>query len=131
MADVTVTNTKLTAFNDFKALTLNAATETTDATAQKFVFTPTGKDNHALIVVYNAAAEALTVTVAAGTAGPFSYGALTDTLAASIGIHVMQIETGRYMLANGTIEVSFTPGSSKDLKNDNALQVCMVEMLPN
>lgn len=130
MADVTVTNTKLTALNDFKALTLNAATETTDATAQKFVFTPTGKDNHALIVVYNAAAEALTVTVAAGD-NVFGYGALTDTLAASIGIHVMQIETGRYMQSDGTIEVSFTPGAGKDLKNDNVLQVCMVEMIPN
>lgn len=130
MADVTVINTKLTAFNDFKALTLNAATETTDAKAQKFVFTPTGKDNHALIVVYNAAAEELTVTVGAGT-GVFALGALTDTLAASIGIHVMQIETGRYMNDDGEIEVSFTPGSGKDLKNDNALKVCMVEMLPN
>lgn len=134
MADVTVTNTKFTAFNAFKLLVAHAATETTDATAQKFVFTPTGKDNHALIIASTTAddaeTEALTVTVTGG-AGPFALGALTATLPGVAGLYGFQIETGRYMQADGTIEMSFKPGASKDLKNDTALQVYVCETLPN
>lgn len=130
MANVTVTNTKLTAFNDFKVLTANAATETTDATAQKFVFTPTGKDNHAVILVSAASADGVSVTVGAGT-GVFALGALTDAIGTAAGLYAMQIETGRYMNDDGQIEISFTPPASKDLVNDLALKVYVCEMLPN
>ena len=130
MADVTVTNTKLTAFNDFKVLTANAATETNDATKQTFTFTPTGKDNHAIILVSAASADGLVVTVTGG-AGPFALSTLTDAIAAAAGLYAMQIETGRYMQSDGTIDIGFTPPASKDLVNDLALKVYVCEMLPN
>jgi len=134
MANVTVTNTKLTAFNAFKVLAANAATETTDATAQKFVFTPTGKDNHALIIVSttadDAAAEILTVAVTGGE-GVFALGALATTVPGVAGLYAFQIETGRYMQSDGTIEMTFTPGTGKDLATDFALKVYVCESLPN
>lgn len=130
MADVTVTNTKLTAFNDFKVLTANAATETTDATKQTFTFTPTGKDNHAIILVSAASADGVAVTVTGG-AGPFALGTLTDAIATAAGLYAMQIETGRYMQSDGTIDIGFTPPANKDLVNDLALKVYVCEMLPN
>jgi hypothetical protein len=134
MADVTITNTKLTAFNAFKLLAAHAATETTDATAQKFLFTPTGKDNHALIVASTAAddadTEALTLTIPAGD-GPFAGPALSATLPGVAGLYAFQIETGRYMQSTGTIELTFTPGASKDIATDTSLKVYVCEMLPN
>jgi len=134
MADVTVTNTKLTAFNAFKVLAAHAATETTDATAQKFVFTPTGKDNHTLIIVSttadDAAAEILTVAVEGGD-GAMGLGGLATTVPGVAGLYAFQIETGRYLQSNGTIEITFTPGAGKDLKNDFALTAYVCEMLPN
>jgi len=130
MADITVTNTKITALNDFKVLTANAATETTDAAAQTFTFTPTGKDNHAVIVVSCASADGLTVTVTGGD-GPFSMGALTDTIGTAAGLYAFQIETGRYMQSDGTIDIAFQPPASKDLVNDLALKVYVIECLPN
>ncbi len=134
MADVTVVNTKLTALNAFKLLTENPATEETDNTAQKFVFTPTGKDNHALIIVSTAAddatAEILNVTIAGGD-GPFALGALSAAVPGAAGLYAFQIETGRYMKA-GKIEMSFKAAdASKDIKNDTALKVYVCEMLPN
>lgn len=135
MADVTVTNTKLTAFNSFKVLTANPATETKDNTAQKFVFTPTGKDNHAIILVStsadDAANEILDVTVTGGE-GVFALGTLTTTVPGVAGLYAFQIETGRYMQSDGTIEISFAPDkSSKDLATDFALKVYVIESLPN
>jgi hypothetical protein len=131
MGNITVTNTKLTAFNAFKVLAANAADLTTDATAQKFVFTPTGKDNHALILAESASADKLEVTITGGD-GPF---ALATTVTAdaidAAGLFALQIETGRYMQSDGTIEISFKPPTGKDLTNDNALKVYVCEMLPN
>lgn len=130
MADITVTNTKLTAFNDFKVLTANAATETTDATAQTFTFTPTGKDNHMLIIASAASADGLTVTVTGGS-GPFALSALTDAIGTAAGLYAFQIETGRYIQSDGTIDIAFLPPAAKDLVNDLALKVYVCEMLPN
>jgi hypothetical protein len=130
MANVIVENTKLTALNDFKALTANDATETTDAAAQKFIFTPTGKDNHTLILASCASADGLSVTVSGGER-VFALGNLTDAIAAEAGLYAMQLETGRYMKSDGTIEISFKPPAGKDLVNDLALKVYVCEMLPN
>jgi len=130
MANVTVTNTKLTAFNAFKVLTANAATEATDATAQKFVFTPTGKDNHAVIIASVATADGVTVSLGAGS-GVFALGTTADSIATAAGLYAIQIETGRYMKSDGTIEISFTAPAAKDLVNDLALKVYVCEMLPN
>lgn len=134
MADVNVTNTKITALNDFKLLTENPATESTANTAQKFVFTPTGKDNHALIIVSTAADDAtdekLNVTIAGGD-GPFALGDLSATVPGVAGLYAFQIETGRYLKA-GKVEMSFkVSNATKALKTDTSLKVYVCEMLPN
>lgn len=135
MADITVTNTKLTALNAFEVLTAKAATEDTADTAQKFIFTPTGKDNHAVIIASTVADDAtneiLKVTVKGG-AGVFALGNLATTIPGAAGLYAFQIETGRYMQADGTIEFSFAPDkAAKKLLSDFALTVYVIETLPN
>ena len=127
MANIAVVNSKIAALGTSQALTLTAATETADATAQKFVYTPTGKDGHIRFVIYNGAAEALTATLTAG-ARVFGTAAKANTITATAGHYLLQIETGRYMLANGTVEISILPGSGKDLVNDHALTVGVIEL---
>ena len=127
MANIAVVNSKITSLNVDQLLTMTAADETTDATAQKFVYTPTGRDGKLVWVIYNAAAEALTATFTAGV-GVFGAAALANTLPATAGNNIIQIETGKFMLANGTVELSILPGSGKDLVNDNALTVGVIEL---
>ena len=128
MADIAIVNSKITTLGTSQALTLTAADETTDATAQKFVYTPTGKDNKICFVITNAVAFAITATIAAGV-GVFGAAAKANTIPATAGTYILQIETGKYMLANGTIEISFIPVTGgKDLTNDHALTVGVIEL---
>lgn len=128
MANKAVVNSRVAVLNTVQALTLTAADETTDVTAQKFVYTPTGKDNKLCFIMTNAVAFAITTTIAAG-AGVFGAAAKVDTIPATAGTYMLQIETGRYMLANGTVEISFLPATAgKDLTNDHALTVGVIEL---
>ena len=127
MANIAVVNSKITSLNVDQLLTMTAADETADATAQKFVYTPTGRDNKIVWVIYNAAAEALTATFTAGV-NVFGAAEAANTLPATIGNNIIQCETGKFMLANGTIELSVLPGGGKDLTNDNALTVGVIEL---
>ena len=127
MANVAIVNSKIVTLGTSQALTLTAATETTDATAQKFVYTPTGKDGHICFVITNAVAFAITATLTAG-ARVFGTAAKANTIPATAGTYILQVETGRYMLANGTVEISFLPGTGKDLVNDHALTVGVIEL---
>lgn len=126
MADKVITNSKVT-LNTSRVLTWIAADEVTDATAQKFIYTPTGKDNKICFVIYSGAASALTATVSAG-AGVFGSAAKANTIPATAGTYILQIETGKFMLANGTIELSILPAAGKDLVNDHALTVGVIEL---
>lgn len=126
---IAIVNTQITALNAIQVLTMTAADQTTDATAQKFVYTPTGKDNKIALFFYtsdtgNATA---TATIAAGV-GVFGAAAKALTIPSDAGTYVVQIETGKYMLANGTIEISILPPASKDLVNDYALTVGALEL---
>lgn len=127
MANKAVVNSKITYLNTIQILTQTAADETTDATAQKFVYTPTGRDSKLCFVIYQGHAEAITTTITAGV-GVFGAAAKTDTLPAAVGTYILQIETGKYMLANGTVEISFLPAASHDLVNDHALTVGVIEL---
>lgn len=128
--NITAVNTKIEAFNAVKAVTLTAADTTTDAGAQAFVYTPTGKDNHSVLLIQSASADVVTIGIPTGD-GPFAGPALATATGAAAGITAIQLETGRYMKANGTITITFTAATDKDLKNDNALKVAVIEMLPN
>lgn len=126
---IAVVNTKITALNAIQVLTMTAADQTTDATAQKFVYTPTGRDNKIAFVIYTSAggSATATATLAAGV-GVFGAAAKANTIPAAAGYYLIEAETGKYMLANGTLELSILPPGGKDLVNDYALSVGVVEL---
>jgi hypothetical protein len=126
---ITVVNSKIATLGTSQVLTLTAADQTTDATAQKFVYTPTGKDNKICFVIYTSAGGSATVaaSLSAGTR-VFGAAAKSNTIPATAGHYLIQCETGKYMLANGTIELTMTPPSGKDLVNDYALKVGVIEL---
>jgi len=129
MANITIVNTKITALNAIQVLTQTAADEGGAGVAQKFIYTPTGKDNKICFVFYNKVAFGITATIAAG-AGVFGKAANALTIpATALATTVVQIETGPYMLANGTIEISFDPANdAKILTADHALTVGVIEL---
>jgi hypothetical protein len=108
---------------------MTAADQDTDATAQKFVYTPTGKDNKIAFVVYTSAVGTAkaTATLSAG-AGVFGAAAKDNEIPATAGYYLIEAETGKYMLANGTVELSILPPAGKDLLNDYALSVGVIEL---
>lgn len=124
---IAITNSKIVALNTKQALTFMAADADTADLAQKFVYTPTGKDNKIVIGIQVADTNgAVAHSIAAGVgalAGPAKTG---STAQATTGI--IQIETGRYRTATGTVEITFTPASGKKLKTDHALKVWVIEL---
>jgi hypothetical protein len=130
MADIAIVNTKIAKLSTDQTLTFNAADENGANTAQKFVYTPTGKDNKMVIGIQVANSHgAVAVSIANGV-GVFAKGAVTASVAQNT-TEVIQIETGRHSLANGTIEITFTPASGKRLTGDHALNVWVIELIPN
>lgn len=129
MANIAIVNSKVTALNAIQALTLTAADEGGAGVAQTFIYTPTGKDNKISFVIYNKVAFAITTEIKAGT-GVFGAAAKADSVAATaLGTSIVQIETGKYMQANGTIEIKFTPATgTKILTADHALTVGVIEL---
>jgi len=124
MADVTITNSQITAIDEAGDVTSNAATETTDETAQTFVYTPTAQANGVIVRVYTAAA--VTATFAEGD-GVFANSDTSEDLAA--GTYIYYLDLGRYLNSDGEVEMSFLPtGSSEDLVNDCALTVEVLEV---
>jgi len=127
MANIAITNTLIATLNTDQTSTFHAADEGTNDTAQTRAYTPTGKDNKILIGMQNATGHgALTFAI---TAGVGVFGAVSKTGSVAAGAtEVIQIETGKYMLANGTITIAFTPANGKDLTNDHALKVWVIEL---
>lgn len=126
--NLSITNSQIASFGTSKVLAWATADQTTDATAQKFIYTPTGKDHKVVFVIYSGNASALTVTITAG-AHVFGQAAKDVSIAATAGTYAIQIESGAYMQANGTIELSIKPASGKDLVNDHALTVAAIELI--
>lgn len=129
MANKAIVNSKIAALNTNQVLTMTAADEDGPGVAQKFVYTPTGKDGHICFVVYNKVAFAVTATISAGTR-VFGAPAKVLTIPATADTNsIFQIETGKYMLANGTVEISFDPFDvTKKLTTDHALTVGVIEL---
>lgn len=130
MGDIAFVNTKITTLGTDQALTLTAANEGTNDTAQKFVYTPTGKDNKVVLGFQVADSHGTVTWSIANGVGVFAKGAKTGSTAQAT-TDVIQIESGRHLLANGTIEITFTPANGKDLTNDHALKVFAIELIPN
>lgn len=127
MADVAIVNSKITTLNVDQELTLTAADEDTINTAQKFVYTPTGKDGRVVLGIQVGPTNGTVAYSIAGGAGVFGAAAKTGTTAQST-TDIVQIETGKYVKAGGTIEITFTPATGKKLKTDHALKVFAIEL---
>jgi hypothetical protein len=123
--DMAITNTKIAALNTEQALTFMAADADTADLAQTFIYTPTGKDGKIVIGMKNTTGT-LAYSIAAGV-GVFGAVAKTGTVAAT-STDVIQIETGKYMLANGTIELTLTPASGTKLLTNHAAAVFAIEL---
>jgi hypothetical protein len=130
MANIAITNTKITAINTDQALTFNAADEDGANTAQTFVYTPTGKDNKVLIGIQVADTHGTVTWSVANGVGVFARGAKTGSTAQAT-TDVIQLESGNYASATGTISITFTPASGKRLTSDHALNVFATELIPN
>lgn len=127
MANIAITNSRISALNADQALTFNASNEDTIDVAQKFVYTPTGKD-HKIVMGIQVGATHGTVTWSIGGGdGVFGTSAKAGSTAQAT-TDIIQFETGRYMKSNGTIEVTFTPASGKRLTTDHALKVFVIEL---
>ena len=122
-----ITNTKITTLNAVQVLTKVTADQTADATAQNFVYTPTGRDGKLLFIIHQGAASVVVYTVAAG-ARTFAGAAAATTTAATAGTYVLQVETGKHIQADGTVVLSALPTTGKDLVNDHAMTVGVVEL---
>jgi hypothetical protein len=127
MANIAITNSRIATLNADQALTFNAADVDTIDAVQKFVYTPTGKDNKIVLGIQVGPTNgAVAYSIAGGTR---VFGTATKTgSTAQATTDIIQIETGRYMLANGTIEITFTPASGKKLTTDHALKVFAIEL---
>lgn len=128
MADVTVTNTSMTALNIGYPVTANAATEDTIDAAQKFVLTPNKRDDKTLVrITVGPTNGAVAFSIAAGD---FWMGTVAQTgSVAQATSEVIEIESAKYMKDDGTIEVTFTPAEGKKLKTDHALAVEVYSMV--
>ena len=122
MADKTVVNTSLDEKNVGYPVTANAATTDVADEAQKFVFTPNKQDGKSLIrITVGPTNGAVAFSIAAGE---FWMG--IDAKAGSVAqatSEVIQFESAKYMMEDGTIEVTFTPASGKKLLTDHLLSV--------
>lgn len=123
--NIAITNTKIAALNTSQALTFMAADSDTADLVQKFIYTPTGKDNK-IVIGFKNTTGILAYSIAAGV-GVFGAAAKTGTVAAT-STGVIQIETGKYMLANGTIEITITPAAGTKLLTNHAAALFVIEL---
>lgn len=129
MGNIAVVNTLVAKMATNQVLTMTAADEDGAGVAQKFVYTPTGKDSKLCFVIYNGATEKVDVTISAG-AGVFGLPAKTTQITDTAGHYLIQVETGHYRQANGTVELSIDPNNiAKKLKSDHALTVGCIELI--
>jgi hypothetical protein len=124
---ITITNSQIASFGAAKELTYMAADADTADLAQKFIYTPTGKDHKVVIGAVVANTHGTVALSFKGGAGVF--GTATKAVnAVQNKTSIVQIETGRYMQADGTIEITATPASGKKLASEHALKIFVIEL---
>jgi hypothetical protein len=134
MADVTVTDTTVSALDANQALTANAATSTVLGGTQKFIITPNKAASKMLLMFQDTSTAAIapyTYSVAAGDhwAAKEVTGSAGSTAAAD-NWRVLQLESAKIMQSTGTIEVTFAPGSTLlALQTHHHLNVYALELL--
>jgi hypothetical protein len=124
---VAITNTLISALNADQTLTFNAATADNADLAEVFTYTPTGKDSK-IVIGFKNTTGVLSYSIAKG-AGVFQApSAKTGTIAAT-STEVMQIETGKYLSAAGTILITLTPAAGTKLLTNHAASMFVVELI--
>jgi hypothetical protein len=122
---VAITNSKIVALNADQALTFNAATADGADGTEVFTYTPTGKDNK-IVLGFKNTTGILAYSIAAGV-GVFGGAAKTGTVAAT-STDIIQIETGKYMSAAGTVLITLTPAAGTKLLTNHAAAVFAIEL---
>lgn len=129
MADIPIVNTLIAKMATNQVLTMTAATEDNPGKEQKFVYTPTGKDSKLCFVIYNGTTAKLDVTISAGK-GVFGLPAKATQITDVAGYYLIQVETGHYRQADGTVELTIDPNNAeKKLKTDHKLTVGCIELI--
>jgi hypothetical protein len=129
MGNIAIVNSLVAKMATNQVLTMTAADEDNAGVAQKFVYTPTGKDSKICFVIYNGATEKLDVTISAGS-GVFGLPAKTTQIPNVAGYYLIQLETGHYRQANGTVELSLDPNNvAKKLTTDHGVTVGCIELI--
>lgn len=125
--NMAITNSKIVTLGTVADLTYMAADADTADLAQKFIYTPTGKDNK---IVFGAVVANTNGTVALSfKAGAGVFGTAAKSVnAVQNKTSLVQIETGRYAQADGTIEITATPASGKKLLTDHTLKIFAIEL---
>lgn len=124
---ISMTNTLVAALNTDQTLTANAADANTNDLAQIFNYTPTGKDNKVVVIISVGDTHGAVAYSIAGGAGVFGIPAKTGSIAQN-AMEVIQIETGRFMLATGKIAITLTPASGKKLQSEHLAKVYVIEL---
>lgn len=129
MADIAIVNTLIAKMATNQVLTMTAATEDNAGKEQKFVYTPTGKDSKLCFVIYNGTTAKLDVNISAGK-GVFGLPAKATQITNVAGYYLIQVETGHYRQADGTVELTIDPNDAeKKLKSDHRLTVGCIELI--
>ena len=129
MANIAIVNSLIAKMATNQALTMTAADEDDAGKEQKFVYTPTGKDSKICFVIYNNTTAKLDVTISAGK-GVFGLPAKATQITDVAGHYLIQVETGHYRQANGTVELTIKPNDpQKKLKSDHAVTVGCIELI--
>lgn len=128
MANIVVTNTAMTNLNVGYPATANVATTSVIDEAQIFVVTPTKRDDKTLLrITVGATHGAVAFSIAAGE---FWMGVSPQTgSVAQATSEAIEIESAKYMKADGTIVITFTPASGKRLATDHLLSVEVYSMV--
>lgn len=128
MTATAVTLNTMSDLNNLKELTWTAATADTDALAEVFTFSPTGKRFLFLVDLTAGATAGAGVTVAF-SAGTLWAGQAISGSATKDKIYAIEVDTARVKGASGVVTVTLTPGTGDKLLSDHACQVMAIDLI--
>ena len=123
-----ITMTTMDKLNSLEEITWTTATADTDALAEEFTFTPTGK-RFILILDTSAGASAGNALTLAFKAGTLWAGKAVSVTPAKKKIYAIEVDTARVAGAAGLVTVTVTPGTGDKLLSDHAAQLAVIELI--
>lgn len=129
MSNIAITPATITAFDTATDAAAATSTSTEINISETFEFALTGKPSKVAFIFSNANSHGTyTYSIAAGVLG-VSGKAKTGSILQNKPNAVVQIETGRYINANGKIEITLTPASGKKLYTDHGATVRVINLI--